>query len=111
MKPPTNIAALLHNMLVAIGRIEAHARSAESPAAVEDGIVFNLIVIGEAASKLPADFKEGHPDIAWQDMIGMRHRLVHAYFIIDPHTVWDTVRNDVPVLKEKIMALLKQIEQ
>jgi len=111
MKPPTNIQNMLHNILVAIERIESHVRSAESPASVEDGIIFNLIVTGEAASKLPEDFKNSHKDIPWQDMIGMRHRLVHAYFTIDPRTVWDTVHNDLPVLKEKLTAILKQIEQ
>lgn len=111
MKKPNSIADLLHNILVAIERIEGHVRSAESPAAVEDGVIFNLIVIGEAASKLPVDFLERHKDVPWEDMIGMRHRLVHAYFIIDPQTVWDTVRNDLPVLKGKISAILASLEK
>src|SRR6185312_9935003 len=111
MKAPTDIADMLGNILVAIERIETHVRSSESPAAIEDAVIFNLIVVGEAASKLKKGFRDKHENIPWQDMIGMRNQLVHAYFIIDPNTVWDTVHNDLPVLKEKIVDILKHLEK
>ena len=101
---------MLYNMLAAIDRIEEHVRSATSPAAVEDGIIFNLVVMGEAASKLPAEFIAQHKHIPWADVVGMRHRLVHAYYNIDMRTVWDTVHNDVPKLKEQLLKLSADME-
>ena len=42
--------------------------------------------------------KDTHPEIPWNDMIGMRNRLIHEYFRINLQTVWDTLQNDIPRL-------------
>jgi uncharacterized protein with HEPN domain len=61
-------------------------------------IVKSIEIIGEAARKLTTERRESHPDIPWQDIIGMRNRLIHAYFDINLDTVWDTVTNELPPL-------------
>ena len=53
-------------------------------------------IVGEAASRVSADTQEAHPDIPWPKIIGMRNRLVHAYFEVNLERVWDTVQRDVP---------------
>ncbi len=55
-------------------------------------------IVGEAASRVSAETREAHPAIPWREIVGMRNRLVHAYFEIDLRLVWDTVRNDLPLL-------------
>ena len=55
-------------------------------------------IVGEAASRVSAETREAHPAIPWREIVGMRNRLVHAYFEIDLRLVWDTVRNDLPPL-------------
>ena len=55
-------------------------------------------IVGEAASRFSAETREAHPAIPWREIVGMRNRLVHAYFEIDLRLVWDTVRNDLPPL-------------
>jgi len=63
-------------------------------------------IIGEAASKVSAEFQSAHPDIPWADMIGMRNRLIHAYFDINPVIVWTTVLSDLPALIAQLESLL-----
>lgn len=67
-------------------------------AALQDAVMRPIQVIGEAAAKIRADFREEHPEIPWHDVIGMRHRLVHDYRRIDREIVWDTARNALPSL-------------
>ena len=55
-------------------------------------------IIGEAASHASTDTKEANPEIPWQEIVGMRNRLVHAYFEIDLGLVWQTVQDDLPTL-------------
>lgn len=71
-----------------------------------DGVVRNLEIIGEAASKLTASFREKHKEIEWRKMIGMRNRIIHAYDTVDFGIVWDVVREDLPELKKKLKAII-----
>ena len=61
-------------------------------------IVKSIEIIGEAASKVTEDFKSAHESIPWNDIVNMRHRLIHAYFDVNLDIVWKTVRNDLPEL-------------
>ena len=69
--------------------------------------VRSLEIIGEAAKKIPEDFRTQHPQIAWRAMAGMRDRLIHDYFGVDYDLVWDVVRNRIPELRTQITALLE----
>jgi uncharacterized protein with HEPN domain len=55
-------------------------------------------IIGEAASRVSAETQLEWPDIPWQDIVAMRHRLTHGYFDIDIDIVWSTVIEDLPPL-------------
>jgi uncharacterized protein with HEPN domain len=59
-------------------------------------------IIGEAASRLSPSTIDGLPDIAWKQMIGMRHVLVHDYFDVDDAVVLDTVRVYLPSLTDQL---------
>jgi uncharacterized protein with HEPN domain len=54
--------------------------------------------IGEAASRVSRETRDAHPEINWQEIIGMRHRIVHDYFNIDLDVVWDAATHDLPPL-------------
>lgn len=64
----------------------------------QDAVMRNLEIIGEAASKISQGTKNILPKIPWNDIVGMRNRLIHEYFRIDLEKVWDTVQNDLPYL-------------
>ena len=70
-----------------------------------DAVVRNFIVIGEAASHLPDDFIEHHPELPWREMRDMRNIVVHEYFGVDNLIIWDTVKKNLP----PVLPLLKQL--
>lgn len=55
-------------------------------------------IIGEAASRVSAEYRSAHPEVPWGEIIGMRHRVVHDYLGIDDEVVWATVTRDLPEL-------------
>ena len=73
---------------------------------IQDGVVRNLEIIGEAVKNIPEDIKRNNPDVEWRKIAGLRDILVHAYFGIDVEVVWDIVKNKVPELKGKIEKIL-----
>lgn len=73
-----------------------------------NAIVRAVEVVGEAAAQTTPEFRARHPQIPWPQVIGMRNRLVHAYFDVDHEVVYSTVRRDIPVLNEQILQLLAE---
>ncbi len=61
-------------------------------------VIKSIEVIGEAASRISSEYCVAHPEIPWHEIIGMRHRLVHGYFVIDLGRVWQTVIEELPTL-------------
>lgn len=74
-----------------------------------DAIVRNVEVLGEAAGKLPEYVRSAAPKVPWEAIIGMRHRIAHAYFGIDPDILWDVVEHEVPLLIEELHVLRERI--
>ena len=69
-------------------------------------VIRSLEIIGEASKKIPSDFKSQFPMVQWKDVGGMRDRLIHQYFGVDYEIVWNTLNEDLPVLKEWIDIML-----
>jgi len=73
-----------------------------------DAVIRNIEVIGEAASKLDENFRALHPDFPFRSAATMRNKLIHNYNEIDFKVVWDTVKLDIPELREKCQKLLQE---
>ena len=69
-------------------------------------LIKELEIIGEAAGKVSAEIRAQHVSIPWQDISGMRNRLIHVYFDIDLDVVWTTVTKDLPLLKTELEKIL-----
>ncbi len=65
-------------------------------------IIKSIEIIGEAASKVTEEFKSKNKNIPWDDIINMRHRLIHAYFDVNLDIVLQTVETDLPDLIKTI---------
>ena len=65
-------------------------------------------IVGEAASRVSAQFQAAHAEIPWADIIGMRNRLVHVYFDIDAALVFQTVRDELPLLIAALNTILRE---
>ena len=57
-----------------------------------------LEIIGEAARGISKEFRQNHPDLPWNKMVGMRDRLIHGYFDVNLDVVWETITEDLPIL-------------
>jgi uncharacterized protein with HEPN domain len=65
-----------------------------------------LEIIGEAANQVSEELRDNVPEIPWPVLIGMRNRLIHAYFSINLDVVWSTSTEDVPSLITELKRLL-----
>jgi uncharacterized protein with HEPN domain len=65
-------------------------------------------IIGEAAKHVPARIRSQYPSIPWNDIAGMRDKLIHAYFTIDSLKVWKVIKEDIPSLKPMIEAIIRE---
>lgn len=61
-----------------------------------------LEVIGEAASKVSEEYRRSHATIPWPQIVGMRNRLIHAYFDVDLDEIWRTIQDDLPLLVSEL---------
>lgn len=71
-----------------------------------DAVIRNLIIIGEASSRVPEEVVLNHPEIPWNEMRAMRNFVVHEYFGVSDKILWETVQADLP----PIVPALKNIE-
>jgi len=69
-------------------------------------VIKDIEIIGEAASRISDEIKSRYPDIPWQDIIGMRNRLIHGYFDVDIKLVWNTTKNNLPSLLKTLKNIL-----
>ncbi|MBI5221030.1 MAG: DUF86 domain-containing protein [Candidatus Liptonbacteria bacterium] len=67
-----------------------------------DAVVRNLEIMGEAAANLTEDEREKYPAVPWGKIIGMRNKVIHEYFGVDTEILWQTIKEDLPKLKEEI---------
>ena len=65
-----------------------------------------LETVGDAASRISDTFRSAHPEIPWREIIGMRNRLIHAYFKVDLDKVWETIQVGLPPLIERLQLLV-----
>ncbi len=70
--------------------------------------VRSLEIVGEAAKKVPEEFRARHPSVEWRAMAGMRDRLLHDYFGVDYELVWDVVHNRIPGLRRQVASMIEE---
>lgn len=69
---------------------------------LKNGIIRELEIIGEASKRLSNEFKKLHPQIPWNEIAGMRDKLIHDYFMVNLNIVWKVVLDDLPKLKSAL---------
>jgi len=71
-------------------------------------IIKDIEIVGEAASRIGENTRSTYPEIPWADIVGMRNRLIHAYFDINLDLVWDTVTANLPPLVDQLSRILRE---
>jgi len=74
-------------------------------------VVRALEIIGEAVKNIPEFLRAKYPEIPWKEMAGMRDKLIHEYFGVKYEIVWDTVKIEIPDLKEKFEKVFEELEK
>lgn len=77
----------------------------------QDSVIRNFEIIGEASNHISSDLKEKYPDIAWNEMRGMRNFMTHEYFGLQLDTIWDAAVNDIPALKKQIQTVIDNLNR
>jgi uncharacterized protein with HEPN domain len=97
----------LEHILEAISKIESFVNGLtkfdfDRNVLIQDAVIRNFEIIGEATKKISKQFIQEHPGIPWQDMAGMRDKLIHDYLDVDLDVIWRTIESDLPLLKEML---------
>src|SRR3569623_391330 len=112
---PRSARIYLQDILDAIERIDEYAAQGEDEffrnGLLQDGIIRQLSIIGEASTKLPVALRTMQPRIPWKRIVAMRNILVHDYSETDLPTIWDTSRADLPPLRKAVQALLADLSR
>jgi uncharacterized protein with HEPN domain len=106
----------LRHILDAINTIEEYLQDVnedtfKATQLLQDGAIRQIEIIGEAIRHMSKDIRRIYPEVPWQDIAGMRDKLIHDYFGVDIEKVWDTTQEDLPVLKEQVIGILRDYSQ
>ena len=77
---------------------------------VQDAVISNLEVIGEAAKRVPDEFRETHPSIPWKGLAALSDVLIHQYEGVNLEEVWRVVENELPALQKAISSFLPPLD-
>jgi len=75
---------------------------------LRSAVLHKLTLMGEAAARLPAEFKARHPEVPWSDVVAFRNIAVHEYFAVDWAIVWNAATADAPELRRLVAAILER---
>lgn len=91
------------DMIAFAEKVRAYTAGLDRRAFVANALVYdatlrNLELIGEAATHVPDEVRQAHPQVPWRMIIATRNRLIHAYLGIDDDTLWSIIETDIPEL-------------
>jgi len=103
------------HILERIGRISSYTAGGKDAffddPLVQDAVVRNLEVIGEAAKRIPDDYRQAHPSIPWRGLAALRDILIHQYEGVSLPEVWGVVEAKLPQIRDAIARVLPPLEQ
>jgi len=72
---------------------------------IQDAVIRQFEIIGEDTKRINEDFRKKYPKIPWQDMAGMRDILIIDYLNVDIGIIWNTIKEDIPILKKLLKGI------
>jgi uncharacterized protein with HEPN domain len=105
---------LLSDILASIEKIKLYTANYTFEQFIEDSktldaVIRNFEIIGEAANRMPEDFKDSYKRINWFRIRGFRNRIVHDYMGIDFQIVWTIIEQDLDLLAKDIAAIVEKL--
>ena len=77
----------------------------------QSAVMRELEIIGEAAGRVSEKTKKQFPDLPWKELVGLRNRLIHAYFDVDHDIVWKTIREYLPSFLQRLQEVITVFEE
>jgi uncharacterized protein with HEPN domain len=110
---PRDFRLYLDDILDAVHQIRTYLADLDEKAfakdrKTQDAVVRNLEIIGEAAGNLTEQLQNASPEIDWRKIKALRNILVHEYFSINLHIIWDVVQNKLGPLEKACQRLLEE---
>lgn len=101
---------LLSDIIESIDKIIQYTNDIGFDAFIENDMILdavnrNFTIIGEAANRLPVEFRENHHSVDWVNIISFRNRIVHEYFGVDANITWQIITFDLSPLKQTLLNL------
>ncbi len=114
MREPVRDKGRLEHILECISNINEFVEGLPFEQIVGDkmryfAIVYQLVIIGEAANLLTKEFREARPQTPWREIVGMRNFIVHGYNVVDKGEVWSVIQDDLEPLKQQIEQYVKEL--
>jgi uncharacterized protein with HEPN domain len=105
-----NILLYLDDMLESIARIKEYTEGFSFDdfridKKTIDAVIRNFEIIGEAASQIPANFRNKHSNIEWKAIKNFRNVIIHEYFGVNLEIIWDLIENELPMLERDVLDL------
>lgn len=103
----------LNHILDCINKIQVYTKGMNqgeflNNSLIQDGVIRNLEIIGEATRQLDQSFRLRYPQIEWKKIAGMRDKLIHDYIGVDLWAVWGVIEKIIPDFYEQIQEIIKK---
>lgn len=111
---PQPDAVFIRHMLAGIDRIAELVSRTDRDTfnrdwVIQDAIIRELEIVGEAAGRVSVDLVRVHPEIPWREITGMRHKLIHDYFFVDLDIVWRTATANLPEIAPLLRSIASEL--
>ncbi len=105
----------IQDILVCIAKIEKYTKGMKfsdfkKKDYIQDAVLRNIEIIGEATTNLPKKLTNKHPQVPWNKMKGMRNLVIHEYFGVDLNITWKTTKESLPKLKPMVETVLDTLD-
>ncbi len=116
MREPSKDPKRLQDILEAIDNIFQYVADDKMEIVTTDkmryhAVVYNIMIIGEAANLLTQDFRQTHPITPWRQITGMRNFLIHGYHQVEKDIVWKVIEEDLHILRPQIIDYLDELKE
>jgi uncharacterized protein with HEPN domain len=116
MFKPRDAGVFLEDMLASTEKIVAYSQGLQSSGISKneertEAILYNLLILGEAAKGVPEEIRNSYPEIPWRSITGMRDKIIHQYWGINQILIWKTITEEIPPLINTLKDILAKLDQ